>query len=344
MTSFSVKRDSKGNIVGQNDPLGKQLSISYDADFLYPNKSVDSSGKETTFTFNPRSGEPLVTTYPDGRKVRQEFDPLGRLVANYETDPAGVERLIKCWIADFSVVPTSLLSIAPNQTHTKAELIANFNTLSTVSLSKVYYDGFGKEAQQISSVSADTDGNKRFVVTGRCLINRKGLTGIKYPAAFVPDLSFTALPAPDEGCIKQRYDYNGNVVETLGPVPVHFKIIRDTFTIDHYEGINAGEFGQVSGVNPSRREFFDAHSRLIKIEENKGDGTTVQTSYVLTVDGKIERINDNLGVVSHFTFAGPAESIMITHRDIGTRTYYRDATGNIIERINPDGFCAVLYV
>jgi RHS repeat-associated protein len=337
VTSFSVKRDEKGNIVAQNDPLGKQVTIAYDVDFLYPNKSTDSRGKETFFTFNPRSGEPLLTSYPDGRITRQEFDPLGRLVANYETDQAGVERLIKCWIADFSVVPTSLLSIAPNQSHTKAELLASFDTLATVSLSKVYYDGFGKETQQISSVNAIANGDKRFVVTGRCKINKKGLTSIKYPAAFVPNLNFTEPPLPDDGCVKQRYDYNGNIVETLGPSPAHFKIVRNTFTIDHYEGINAGEFGDIPVGNPSRREFFDAHGRLIKIEENKGDGTTINTSYELTIDGKIKTIKENEEVVTQFTFAGPAESIMINHRDIGTRTYYRDANSNIIERKSPDG-------
>jgi RHS repeat-associated protein len=339
VNSFSVKRDSTGNIISQKDPIGISLTIVYDSDNLFPVKTIDVRGRETIFTFNPRSGEPLTTTFPDGRKLRQQFDPLGRLVANYETDKTGNEQLLKCWITDLSKSPVSIISVAASKPgFTFEELTGSFDTLEDVSLSKVFYDGFGTQIQQITSVASKEAESKKFVVNGQAKINSKGLACVKFASAFVENMDFLDLPVTDAGCVRQRYDYNGNVIETQGPIPVHFRIVRDTFTIKHYEGDQAGVFGvETPTGNPSRTEYFDAHSRLVRIEEFKGDGSAATTSYELTLDGKIKTIKQDLEIVTRFTFAGPGEAIKIKHRDIGERTYYYDAMGNIIERLNPDG-------
>jgi YD repeat-containing protein len=50
------------------------------------------------------------------------------------------------------------------------------------------------------------------------------------------------------------------------------------------------------------------------------------------------RIRDGAGAeVASYVYAGPSEPIGITHRDAGTRTYYRDSGGKVVEQIGADG-------
>src|SRR5262249_13820592 len=48
-------------------------------------------------------------------------------------------------------------------------------------------------------------------------------------------------------------------------------------------------------------------------------------------------IRDDAGAVVVYTVAGPGDAIRISHRDAGTRTYYRDARGLMRRMIAADG-------
>ena len=341
-TTLAYSRDARGNIIEQRDPLQHALVIAYDADGVYPVKTRDARGKETGFVFNPKAGEPARTTFADGRVMRQEHDPIGRLAATFETDDADNEQLTKCWVLDLTSTPTSITSIAPqNGGRSRAEFSpgTDFTNLNDVSVSRVYYDGFGQQLLQVSTAPEDTDGTRRFVTTERTLLNPRALKGAGFPPMFTGDLAYQPLPDPGNASVRYRYDVLGNVVETAGPGPVHHRVVRDTHTISHYEGAGAGQFGVTLPPGPPTRvEHFDARGRLFRIEEAKGDGTMIATSYDLAVDGRIDAIRDNAGQpVARYTFAGTAEAIQIAHRDVGARTWYRDAAGHVVERIDSDG-------
>ena len=342
ITSMAVSRDAKGNVIAQHDPAGATLNIVYDADGLYPIKSRDTRGKETKLTFNPRSGEPATVEFPDGRKVRHEYDPIGRLTATFETDDAGNEQLTKCWLVNLSALPTSITSIAPDHPDaTRADYSpgSDFNAIEGASVCRAYYDGFGRQILKVTTAPDAADGSRRFAATERVQLNPKGVVKVFYPPQFVPSLAFTPPPAMSPATVRQRYDVAGNVIETMGPSPTHFRVVRDSFTIAHYEGAAAGAFGvPVPPGPPMRLENFDAIGRLRRIDEAKGDGNTITTIYDVNPEGRVLRIRDGAGnEIAHYLYAGPGEPISITHRDAGTRTYYRDASGKVIERINADG-------
>jgi RHS repeat-associated protein len=343
VVTFSVKRDEQGNVIEKKDPLGRSLTISYDNDGVYPVKIKDPLGNETTFLFNPRAGEASKTTLPDGRIIRAKYDPIGRLLAQFESDEHGQEQLVKCWILNILSKPSSITSIAPRSGGRKlAEFISasDFESLQDVSISRIYYDGFGKEALQISLAPDSQDNNRRFVTSRQVTRNSKGWVSTRFSPFFVPNLSFLSPPNPDPAKIRHRYDLYGNILETLGPGPVHFGVEHDTFSIKYYEGIGAGvdTFGEKTFPGPSTRaEYFDALSRLIRIEENNVN-ETVTTSYDLTADGRIRAILDSASKeISRYTFAGPSKPIRILNGDVGARTYYRDAAGLLVERIDHDG-------
>jgi RHS repeat-associated protein len=346
--TMSVRRDGFGNIAEQRDPMAIPLLIEYDAEGVFPVRTTDSRGKQIEFTFSVRSGEPLETRFADGRVVRNEFDAIGRLVATFETNDDGNEQLVKCWLVDVVHLPASIISIAPSTAgHTRAEFTpaTNFNTVTGASVSRIFFDGFGKQIMQVTTGPHGPGGARRFVESDRVLLNPKGLVKVKFLPRFVADLSYTPISSPvetDTGAqVRQWYDVQGSVVETAGPGPAHFRVVRNSFTITHYEGVGAGVPGSVSSAltQPARLEYFDARGRLVRIEESKGDGTTViATSYTLTLDGRIESVHDNAGrEQTQYSYAGPGEPIRISNRDAGVRTYYRDAGGKLVERIDADG-------
>ena len=342
ITSMAVSRDAKGNVVAQRDPHGATLEITYDADGLYPVKSKDARGKETKLTFNPRSGEPAIVEFPDGRRVRHEYDAIGRLAATFENDDAGVEQLTKCWLVNIAAVPTSITSIAPDHSGaTRADYPpnANFNAIDGASICRAYYDGFGRQILKVATAPDAPDNSRRFASTERVELNPRGMVKVFHPPQFVPNLGFIPLPPVTGAAVRQRYDGAGGVVETIGPDPAHFRVVRDNFTITHYEGVGAGVFGTLVPPGPPLRvEHFDAMGRLRRIDEAKGDGTTITTSFDLNPEGRVLRIRDGAGaVMASYVYAGPSQPIAITHRDAGTRTYYRDASGKVVEQINADG-------
>ncbi len=340
--TISFERDAHGNVASQRDPLGHELRIEYDVDGVFPVRTLDALGRETTLTFDPRSGEPAMVQFPDGRTVRYVVDPLGRLIAQFETDNVGAEQLVKAWAVDTSVVPASLTSIAPNGPGATVDALfaADPATVAGVSMSRQYYDGFGTEELRVSRAADGPGGERRFVTHPRPLLNPQGLTHTVFPSAFVADLDHLGPPAvAPAGSVRTRFDGAGRVEAVAGPGPVRQLVRRDTAAIEHFEGDAVGPFGPPGPTGAaSRIEHFDARSRLVRVDETRPDGTFVTTAYDLTFDGRIAAVRDGGGaVVASYIHVGPGDSIRINQRDAGVRSYYHDAAGQLHERVDADG-------
>ena len=339
-TTLSVARDAHGNIIEQRDPLGQMVRFEYDADAVYPIRSRDIDGNVTHMTFEPRSGDPEETLLPDGRRVRYEVDALGRLQASYETDGDGVEQLAKCWFLEAGV-PFAVVSVAPaNAGAQRSDFsLATLHTVTGATISKQFYDGFGQESQQITTGPDDESGTRRFVHTGGHHVNSRGLVSALRAPEFIDNLTPLA-PAAIVGNTQVRhlYDSNSNLVQIFGPGARRFRQERDTFTVRHFHGAAAGAFESTPPIGPpARTESFDARGRLVSVTEHDG-ANTLTTAYRLGTDGKLQELVDADGSVStRYTFGGPGDPIRITHRDLGSKTYYFDAAGNLIERREPDG-------
>jgi RHS repeat-associated protein len=334
----AVRRDGFGNVIEQRDAVGTTVAIEYDADGVFPVRSTDARGEQTTFTFDARACEPRIVNYPDGRAVRHAFDPLGRLTAMFETDDAGVEQLTKRWLIDLSATPVSITSVAISEGgHLPAEFVAgtDFDTLDTAAVARVYYDGFGKQLVQVARGPDAVDGTRRFVESDRIRLNARGLVAVKHAQRFVGALAYQPEPALSGSATQYRYDVFGNVSETIGPGPAHFLVARDTFTVRQFEGAAAEA---VPPGPPVRVETFDARSRLTRVVESPEPGVDLATTYRLTLDGRIDAIVDTTAAdVTTYVYAAVGEPIRIVNREAGTRTYYRDAAGKLVERLNADG-------
>jgi RHS repeat-associated protein len=339
-TVVAHDRDARGNVTVQHDPLGHPLTIDYDSDGVYPVRTVDARGRETRLAFDPRAGEPHRIELPDGRVVRYIHDAIGRLAGQLETDDNGIERLTKAWAIELGAQP-SITSLVPGAPGADLDdlLAADPAALVGVSVSRQYYDGFGGESQRISRGPDGSGGERRFVRHPRPVLNPRGLTRVLLPATFATDLA--AAPAPAElppGSIRHYYDAAGRPEATAGPGPVRQRVVRDTFTITHFEGASAGNLDAPPPGPASRVEDFDARGRLVRVRESDGAGGEITTAYDLTLDGRIAVVRDDAGDVTvTYQFAGPGEPVRIAARDASTRTFYRDAADLLVERVDADG-------
>jgi RHS repeat-associated protein len=341
-TSMAVQRDVNGNILQQQGADGNIVSMLYDADNVFPVQSTDILGNITRFRFNPKSGEPELITSPDGRTVRNEYDPIGRLAATYELTDNGTEELVKCWVTDIGSLPTSVTSIVPKtpgQTAAALKQAPDLAALDNVSVCKSVYDGFGVQIGEIVT-GPEKEGNRQFVLSKRTLLNPKGSAAVQFPSVFINDTGFVLPGAVTNVATEYFYDYKGSTIGTFGPDQLHYKVMKDNFHIAFFEGDAAGEkgLGKPPAGAATRIERYDARSRLVKVEEMNGNIIVAGNAYELTADGLLQMVKDHTGAtLITYAFAGPENPLRITHRDVGSRSYYRDANGKIMLRINPDG-------
>lgn len=341
--TMSVARDGKGNVIMQKDALENVVSIEYDDDDVYPVSGTDVAGNITTFIYNPRCGEPELTLFSDGRSIRNEYDPIGRLKATFERNDDGDEELVKCWLTDIQNLPASVTSFAPKTAgRTPDEFRNNPNpeSLNDVSICKAFYSGLGTQIGHTATGPLKKNGDKQFVISERVKLNPKGAVSVKFPAQFVDDLEFVFADEDLPGIIRFFYDYKGTNVETFGPGDSHFKVIKDNSIVSLYEGDSSGEPGleKIPSGDPVRIENYDAKGRLILLNEMDGNNITSSNAYEISADGLLKKVKNFQGNdLVTYNFAGPDNPVQITHRDVGSRIYYRDAGNRLIERINPDG-------
>ncbi len=346
--TLSVRRDAFGNVAEQIDATGVPARITYDADGVYPLQSRDTLGRTTTFTFDPRSGEPSLIVFPDGRRVRNRYDQIGRLNAAWETDDSGIEQLTKCWVPDLVSSPLSITSIAPENPGLEVDDLTgapDVALLDGVSISRAFYDGFGNVIETITTAPDGPAGERRWVMTNAVRLNARGQNAVQYAPCLVAGPVFQLPDAPGARDTCFRYDSQNNVVESFGPAERRFRLVRDTFTIAHYEDAAAGSDGSLPPPGPPARiERFDSRGRLVRIDEYAA-GIPITTSYSLTLDGRMAEIHHpGTGAVTTYEYAAAGEPLRITNPDAGTRTYYRDAANRVRERVDADnGILAYHY-
>ena len=268
--------------------------------------------------------------------------PWAWLTASFETDDRGDEQLVKCWVTDLTSQPVCVTSVSPavgGREPGEFTTASDFGSLDAVLVSRVYYDGLGAPALQVSTAPDAVGGERRFMTASRDLLNVRALAAVQFAPQFVSSLDYAPFPVPDTSAVRLRYDVTGSKQETLGPGPSHHRVVRDNFTITHYEGDAAGMLGVPVPPGPAGRvERFDARDRLCGIHEANGDGTFITTSYDLTLDGQFGVVRDGSGAeVTRYIFGGPNQVIGIENRDAGARAYYRDAAGRLREQVNADG-------
>jgi RHS repeat-associated protein len=338
----AYERDNKGNRIRHRQPNGEIVNITYDADALFP-ISVDQAGKVTATVFNPRlAGIDEIQLF-DGRVIRYEYDPIGRLRAEYSTDEDDVFQLRRYFNVNFGGIepPSTLTAIckAPGFSTEDFGDETTYETLDEVSLSRTFYDSFGNELVRVSTGPQADDGSKRWIASRLRRFNTRHLVAEEYPPFFANGLHYVDTPPVDLSSRRTRYGLVGSPMEIREPTGAREILLHEPFRVLKYDLNSTPPAGEppFPGQTPIE-EIFDARGRLIEVREPSGNGIVATTSYSLLADGRPHTVTDDLGrQLLSYTYAGPGQSIRIAHADAGNRTYYRDAAGRLRERRDNNG-------
>lgn len=338
-TTMSVRRDAFGNVIEQRDARGQSAFIDYDDQGLYPVATRNALGHQNGYVFDPSAGAPSRVELANGERDSFTFDGLGRLVERRQMDDTGQDVLTEVWRTDLGTQPVSITRFTPSRPGLQSIdlMVDNAAGLVDCAIERSFYDGAGRQVQQVVTAPNDPDGAQRFVVRNHVAFNVGGKVCATFPDRFVSDLVFAAGLAPTD--TRTRYDATGAVVFTEGPGTSAFRYVRDAFSVTRYEGPAAGAFADPHPVGPvARVERFDARGQVIGVEEHAADDDVVVCRYRLTFDGRIEQLLAADGAtIASWDYAGAGEAVRITHRDAGSKTYLYDAAGRLVRVRHPAG-------
>lgn len=328
----AIDRDESGATVAIRDPLGVEHHVEYD-DESFPRRLTRAAGTNeeavVVATFDRRTGQPASIELPDGTVVRNEYSPLGRLRATYETAGDGNVELTGAFAVDFADPfadpprPPHVTSYEPRVAGRTAEelLEADPASLSGVDVARDFYDGMGNRVQEVRTGSDDANGSARWVAAQRTEYTVRGEPAVEYPNAFVDSLAYHS-DLPTDGGTTYRYDGADAVERVERPDGERIRIDR------YPDRIEAWEPGVSDAERPSV-ERLDARGNLVGVERPIGDGDVAVTTYDLDLEGRLVEVTDASGRVSAtYTYVGPGDPVRIEHADAGRRTYWHDAAEN----------------
>ncbi|HEX5728789.1 SpvB/TcaC N-terminal domain-containing protein, partial [Microbacterium sp.] len=214
-TIESVQRDAAGNVVAQADPTGGRTTIEYDADRVFPVRSVDPLGRATTARFDPRTVQPLEVTTPDGVRTRYEYSASGRLVAQFDTTADGTEALTgfsasHAYDPSTPQQPAHTVSVRPRTAgRTVAELAqADPAAIADAAVEIVYVDGRGQTVQRSAPAGNDRG---EWVIGGRARRTPDGAALEEFPNDLAAAPGYRA-ELPQGASVRYTYDGLGRGV------------------------------------------------------------------------------------------------------------------------------------
>ncbi|WP_292833510.1 toxin TcdB middle/N-terminal domain-containing protein [Microbacterium sp.] len=332
-TVEAVERDSAGNVVAQDDSATGRTTIQYDADGIFPVRSVDGLGRASTAAFDPRTAQPVTLTTPEGLRTRYEYDTIGRLVAQFDTTDDGSEALTTFVIhrdhnPSTPATPPCTIRILPSEPGADPAVLAAADpaSLTGMLVEFAYTDGHGELLQRSAPAAAQGGG---WVLGGRA----RRVPGARAAEEFPNELAPTpeVRPAPVGGAsVRFTYDALGRVTRLDHPDGGRFRVSYQGDRILKWDAETADD-------GDPAVERFDPNGALIAVESLL-DGEVVATHYALDHAGRILSITDAEGSTpTTYTYAGPGPAIHIADTTAGERTYWRDAAGRVRRRADARG-------
>jgi RHS repeat-associated protein len=325
----AYQHDQLGNVVAQRDSMGRTLTIGYDADQLFPTSAVDADGSRTEASFDARTAQPDTISMPGGNQTRYVYSALGRLRAQLETSADGSMQLTQLFQARYAVLdeapqPAHVISVRPHQPGASMAALeaADLSQLPEISVEYAYYDGRGNLLQRSRQAASAAGG---WVIGGRRIYTRNNQSGEEFPNLPADSPAFRAL-VPGGAAVRFQYGPTGQVTRLEHPDGGRFLVRYRLERVEKWDAEMADE-------DLPLVERYNALGQLVGVDTPDGDGGVATTSYSVDHAGRILAITDARGAVTaRYTYAGPGPAIAIGHQEAGSRSYYRDAGGNLRRR------------
>lgn len=250
---FQRVTGSRGMVRAQQDPLGHETTVDYDAFELLPVKVIDPVGLEVAATYSKRLLQPEVVTDPNGNTTTVEYNPIGLLAKTWirgkqvgegDSQRPGVELTYDFLAFEQRREPISVRTL--RYEHHDTDLTIPPALRNATIETREYSDGFGRllqtrtqagdilfgdETYGTDVLPADVatrpgiirgqlanPNNPNVVVSGWQIYDNKGRVVEKYEPFFDAGWSY-ALPTNSQHGKKVAtfYDPRGQVIRTVKP-------------------------------------------------------------------------------------------------------------------------------
>ncbi len=319
-TTQRNRYDARGLLVETLDPLGTSTTYAFDPGGLFRTMLTDPLG-QTQFDYDRASGQVTRIVYADGSVTRFALDAQGRVLRSALPgqdldDPAA------SYVYDETVVPNRRIARLRQQDGSTLE-------------AATYFDGFGKEFQQVVPVEAGT-----FLVSGLKLYNAWGDLLREFEPTFAASPGF-ALPATAGQASRDFfYDARGRAVRTVnfnGGVSTAeytpFRVVtRDANdNDDSAANVARGQF------DTPHEEEFDVFRYLLRVTDRTGPASRTATRYTVGAMGELLGVADARGEKMACRYDAQGSKLAVTSREAGERQIFKDARGKPVRTIDGAG-------
>ncbi|MDP3791310.1 MAG: toxin TcdB middle/N-terminal domain-containing protein [Candidatus Omnitrophota bacterium] len=297
-----------GNATSVADAKGRTTTTIYDSIYhMYPELVTNALGQTQSATYDPKTGQILTSTDPNGQISKRVYDVFGR--AKQAFGPYDDSSHPSAWYEyDLSVIPVKLAAYAREENNT--------DDPDKIRATYTFSDGIGRTVE----VKSDAQDPAKQIVSNIVVYNNRGLTDSKFFSYLItPGADRAKYIAPDFIQPKASFQYDpvGRVIKTINP--------DNTYSTTTYARL-VTTFTDENGHQ--KRSTKDVYGRVLKIEEFNGASIYTTTYAYNTLDNLTTTV-DTMGNTAAIQYDSLGRKISMNDPDMGSWSYIYDEVGNL---------------
>lgn len=303
--------DPFGNQISVVDARGGSTSTTFDSILhTYPTEAVNPLGHQTRWTYDPKTGEILTATDPNGQTTTNVYDPLGRVIqviGPLDTPEAP------------GILYEYALDSVPIRITKRARLLPGGGDFF---VTHTFYDGLDR----VVEVKAPAEDPERQIASGIVTFDGQGNVKERFHAQFVPNTGPRYTPL-DTSWPKTvfTYDAANRKVSVSNP--------DGTVRTSAYQDWAVTETDENGHVT---RRTFDAYQRLVQVEEFNGN-ELYATTYAYDSLSNLLQIRDARGNLTRASHDSLGRRLTLDDPDRGSWSFAYDLAGNLIRQTDAKG-------
>ncbi len=301
--------DTYGNVKSVTDPKGRTVTTSYDSTYhMYPQTVTNPLGQTQSFTYDPKTGQVLTSTDPNGQTAAKIYDTFGRLkqVFGPYDDPSHPGAWYEY---DLAAIPVKAAGYVREENNT--------DDPNKIRATYSFSDGLGRTIE----VKSDAQDSAKQIVSGIATYNNRGLVESKFFSYYITPAAADRgkYIAPDLTQPKATFQYDvvGRGIKTINPDNTY-----STTTYSRWVTTAADENGH------QKRATRDVYGRIVKVAEFNGP-SIYTTTYTYDTLNNLMKTVDNAGNTATIQYDSLGRKISMNDPDMGIWSYAYDEASNL---------------
>ncbi len=315
---WTFSHDALGNLVSSVDPTGLTTSFAYDSTaHTYPVQVSDSFGYATSYAYNFKYGVLTETTDENGNKLRQAYDPFGRL-----TSVAGPY--------DSDASPALTFEYGPGAPVSWAVVHHKDATRSDTIDSATFTDSLGRVLQGKEDAEVDLASGMR--VSGRVEFDAKGRVASMGQPVFIagggPANQFVDVQAKNPTTM--TYDVLDRVVKVTFPYGTPNANTQVVYGFGSLDGVSRFLTTRTDPNGRATRFYRDVDGNVLGVEQANAKGNVLRTArYDYDALNQLTSVKDAKGSTTRLEHDTLGRNVLLDNPDLGRTEFRYDPAGNL---------------